>query len=300
MRKLFFVVALVLLLSLTNFKSTVKADVFNVDEELKQVNDNNENDFISSMTTEELINKIVNDELYKIYLFSNVQTGIAIFKANNPYYLVLKEKNDIKSTLDHLYLNNNSEEIKERLNILYSILSRDGFRTEGTPVYDVFTPNGSLVDEVYYDNRVMSLDDVQDMYEHVIDDYPLLASHYLYRATYAFNCHSYAWYSQDFYTNERWLDSPNSYIDDYSYEEVYDVRPGDIFCYCRNVTLYDYNNQPIYSYCDIYHSAIVADFTNDFDLLDESTYQHITLISKWGIYGVFEHAANYCYYFAIR
>ena len=297
MRKLFFVVALVLLLSLTNFKSTVKADVFNVDEELKQVNDNNENDFISSMTTEELINKIVNDELYKIYLFSNVQTGIAIFKANNPYYLVLKEKNDIKSTLDHLYLNNNSEEIKERLNILYSILSRDGFRTEGTPVYDVFTPNGSLVDEVYYDNRVMSLDDVQDMYEHVIDDYPLLASHYLYRATYAFNCHSYAWYSQDFYTNERWLDSPNSYIDDYSYEEVYDVRPGDIFCYCRNVTLYDYNNQPIYSYCDIYHSAIVADFTNDFDLLDESTYQHITLISKWGIYGVFEHAANYCYYF---
>ena len=297
MRKLFFAVALVFLLSLTDFKSTVKATEIQDGINLSQTKDEDSNISISSLSTEELINIIVDEELYKIYLYSNIQTGIAIFKSDNLYYRALKQKEDTKNVLDYLYLNENDEKIRDRLNILCSILNEDGFRTTGTPVYDVYTPNGSEVQEVYYDDRTMTLEQMQDIYDDYIVDYPLLAGHSLYHASYAFNCHSYAWYSQDFYTNERWLDSPNYYIDDYSYEEVYDVRPGDIFCYCRNVTLYDYNNQPIYSYRDIFHSAIVVDFTDDFDLSDESIYQYITLISKWGHGDVFEHPANYCPYF---
>ena len=134
------------------------------------------------------------------------------------------------------------------------------------------------------------------IYNYVLDDYPHLYGHSFHHATFDFNCHSYAWYSQNYLTNKRWIDYPDSYILDYSYEEVTDVRPGDIYCYWAYALMYDENNQPFYGYF-ISHSAIVVDFTDDFDLFDEDTYQYITLISKWSYADVFEHAANYCYYF---
>ena len=55
-------------------------------------------------------------------------------------------------------------------------------------------------------------------------------------ATTRFNCHSFAWYSQDYESNTIWLEDPRVYYWEYdrSYEEVDVPRVGDIICYIND------------------------------------------------------------------
>ncbi len=46
-----------------------------------------------------------------------------------------------------------------------------------------------------------------------------------------YNCHSYAWYSQDYTTNFCWIEDPSPYYLDGSYYEVTTPMVGDIICY---------------------------------------------------------------------
>ena len=50
-------------------------------------------------------------------------------------------------------------------------------------------------------------------------------------ATLKYNCHSYAWYSQDVETNDYWMNNPSNFYLDYSYCTVSTPQLGDIICY---------------------------------------------------------------------
>ena len=101
-----------------------------------------------------------------------------------------------------------------------------------------------------------------------------------------YNCHSYAWYSQDYDTNNYWINSPLDYFydDESIYENVSTPQVGDIvlYVYSTNVST------------EILHSAIVVSIT-----LDESNnvLENITVQSKWGHWGLYEHGLDDCDYF---
>ena len=96
--------------------------------------------------------------------------------------------------------------------------------------------------------------------------------------TMKYNCHSYAWYNQDFENNFSWIEdtaitSLNSVLPPSGYMES-DGRTGDIICYVGA----DGHN---------YHSGIVV-------ARDDAS-ETVTVQSKWGSYGLYEHDINDCY-----
>lgn len=114
----------------------------------------------------------------------------------------------------------------------------------------------------------------------------------LYTATRYFNCHSYAWYSQDVSTNHYWMPDPHYYYDDGSYYEVATPIVGDIICYFDDngsvITTEDDNNL---------HSGIVVAVsasTTSNGLCGNS--DTVTVESKWGEYGLYRHNGYQCPY----
>lgn len=96
-------------------------------------------------------------------------------------------------------------------------------------------------------------------------------------ATRYYNCHSYAWHLSST-SNTYWMPDPSAYYTDGSYYEVLQAQVGDIICY------YDVNDENLHS------GAIVAISSTSTDL------SSITVESKWGGYGLYRHAADYCPY----
>lgn len=102
-------------------------------------------------------------------------------------------------------------------------------------------------------------------------------------ATAKYNCHSYAWYSQSF-DNDMWMDNPESYILDFSYEEVNIPVPGDIICYIANDGTF-------------LHSGIVLSYNQNVvpnNICEDSN--RVYEESKWGYSGVFRHYGDNCSY----
>ncbi len=299
MRKLFFAVVLVFLLSLTDYKSTAKAAEVQDKVESNQTNDDNKNEDVSNLSTEELINTIIDGELLVVTLYDDIKIGINSFINSSAYYKNLIMRNDLDFTINYVYEHEDDCYRQNKIYLLKKII--DGFSLTREEVIryvlaeDVYTPNRMSVPFVYRCLDSISNDEVNRIHQSVLNLYPDLYGHCLHPASYDYNCHSYAWYSQNHLTNKRWLNYPNAYILDYSYEEVTDVRPGDLLCYWDYGEYYLGESQELGYY--ISHSAIVVDFTNDFDLQNINTYQYITLRSKWGRAGVYEHSGSYCPYF---
>ncbi len=89
-------------------------------------------------------------------------------------------------------------------------------------------------------------------------------------ATYAYNCHSYAWYYPST-TNYFWINDIDGYLDDEHVVEVpiSQMEEGNIVVY------YDANN-------NFAHSAIV-------DNVNLVNYRHTECVSKWGPFGLYKH-----------
>ena len=153
----------------------------------------------------------------------------------------------------------------------------------------VFTPNGTEVSVKTY------LDDYSETeinyYVNVFypSYFPLAILIGL--PTTQYNCHSYAWYSQNSETNHYWMPYPTEYYLDYSYYEVYAPQVGDIICY------FDNNGTPNNTADDEnLHSGIVESI-NDVQVNNIcGNSSLVNVISKWGAHGLFSHRGDYCPY----
>ena len=202
---------------------------------------------------------------------------------------------------------------ENKKNIVYaSYFSVDRNFYEGYEIYDkdlsmpgimrdvsfyltsVLTPNNKVVDvyEVFGDisNEEINNKDLQ----HEID-YPLATR--LASATERYNCHSYAWYSQDITTNNYWMPSPEQYYDEYdmSYTEIdsSDVpRAGDIICYFDNRgTIGDESDDKNM------HSGIVLSYDTSIPINNVcGNSNQVLVVSKWGDAGLYQHMGDYCPY----
>lgn len=112
--------------------------------------------------------------------------------------------------------------------------SYDGYLDFGEYIYvnveNILTPNGNEV-EVYEVLNDFSAEYIS-AYNNYYDSYFPNAIR-LSTATARYNCHSYAWNSQNTSSNHYWMNYPCRYydIDDKSYEAVDTPRIGDIICY---------------------------------------------------------------------
>ena len=105
-----------------------------------------------------------------------------------------------------------------------------------------------------------------------------------------YNCHSYAWYSQDIETNKYWINDPTMYYSDYSYDEIDvtkdNIIKGDILCY------FGYY-KGVYSNL---HSAIINSVSEVIISNLPSELNELSVTSKWGEGGLYIHQGNYCPY----
>ena len=253
------------------------------------------------MNTTELIESIINKEINYIDFFSDTNIGISKFKTNNDYYKELLNRSNALDIIYEMLLNEKyDEEYKTRAELLMNIINGSEniyLQDEELTMYsndeNIYTPNGSIVEFAYYRENTISDELIIDYHNAVLDLVDTLTEDdYILPASTAYNCHSYAWYEQDPLLNNYWINFPTTYIEDLSYWEVDDVRPGDIICYWSEGEIY-INDVKTYGYY-ISHSGIVL--SGNIDVYDNSTLSNINLISKWGNYGVYTYNGNECPY----
>lgn len=150
----------------------------------------------------------------------------------------------------------------------------------------VLTPNGS---EVRVTSSLYDFDDDGAAECNARYDAVSPNDSRLYGATYRFNCHSYAWYSQDTTSNRYWMENPSLYYRDGSYYEVTTPAIGDIICYIDN------GGTPNNTADDSnLHSGIIV------SILTGSSSQNLAGIyiveSKWGSAGLYRHNGYECPY----
>ena len=150
------------------------------------------------------------------------------------------------------------------------------------------TPNtqNAVISRIYLDD--LSDEEISSAYNYVRDEYPYAT--FLSSATNRYNCHSYAWYSQDVDTNEYWIPDPKTFYEDHSYCTVSTPQVGDIICYFNNMgttdTSDDFN----------VHSGIVTAVSSGTSNNVCGTADLVTVTSKWGSYGLYSHNGLDCPY----
>lgn len=141
------------------------------------------------------------------------------------------------------------------------------------------TPSGNPVntDWCYYDRSEMFQSDRIVINKEVLDNYGLSP---LRQPTTKYNCHSYAWYNQSS-TNKWWINYPDDFMDD-SYYRV-------------NQSLVSRNNIAVYrtssTSTEYLHSGIVAGVSQGSGTAERPP---VTITSKWGVYGLYEHNIYNC------
>ena len=156
-----------------------------------------------------------------------------------------------------------------------------------TPTY-VTTPNGTEVPAKQLDLDVLEeakQESKFDLEERYAEEMAAGLVIYKSEATIKYNCHSYAWHNQDIDSNIIWIDSSDvqPYINDYSYVECTKEELNSID---GTVIVVYYNGS------NILHSGIVHPVT-----ISNPTYEQLTVTSKWGHDGLYEHRLDICPYY---
>lgn len=107
--------------------------------------------------------------------------------------------------------------------------------------------------------------------------------------TTSFNCHSYAWYSQNVSLNDIWMSYPNAYYQDsdLSYNCVNKPRVGDIICYFDLDKPAEEQN---------IHSGIVVGLSGEASNNVCGDSNTVIVQSKWGMGALYEHKGDECLY----
>lgn len=109
------------------------------------------------------------------------------------------------------------------------------------------------------------------------------------QSTTGYNCHSYAWYSQNTASNDIWISYPNAYYQssDMSYERVYTPRVGDIICYFDTDAVAERQN---------IHSGIIVGLSGEASNGVCGNANQYIVQSKWGMNALYEHKGDECPY----
>lgn len=185
-------------------------------------------------------------------------------------------KNDIES-----YGIKSTSSTSEKFNHTFEILDKDGKTTYCTITYNVTKASTLFSDVEVYE----ALNDFPDYYKTYLDMlygqiYPNATK--LGTATVKYNCHYYAWFNGD---DSYWYDSSKPQIDfsDGSCVEVTSPSAGDIICY------FDANGNNI-------HSGVVASVSNGTSNGICGNADLVTVKSKWGTAGLYQHRGDQCPY----
>ena len=188
----------------------------------------------------------------------------------------------------NVYATNTNDFLLNVRNIKEVYCSRDGitwleFDDEYVCAYviDTPTPNGSNVEvfQTLDDISQNKINNYNSIYDTLFPDATRLSS-----ATARYNCHSYAWYSQNTSSNVCWMNNPEYYYNDYSYDEVLEPRCGDIVCYFN-------------IYGENIHSGIVLSYNSSIQSNNVcGNVNKVVVKSKWGPAGLYEHRGDQCPY----
>lgn len=161
------------------------------------------------------------------------------------------------------------------LNILSALCLITGL----IPVY-VSTPNGNSV-KAYHLSEMSSNEYDQCLN---VDSY-FNTDIRIATPTSKYNCHSYAWHSQNISENDYWIDDPNEYYTDGSYVEI----PYNQVQIRDRIIYLDSNGRNI-------HSGIVRG-TTGLSPNGVCGYSNTVWVqSKWGKAGLYEHRGDQCPY----
>lgn len=244
----------------------------------------NQDDFNAS--TEELLDEVLNHpKLQAPSFYSSFELYIDVFESSIPLltellsredlfvkavckYEALKERCEISSNMNYT----DAEQLDFLINLIEYITSSNA-RLSYTHTYTyVYTcKNNAVLAKVktlvnpYTSADYAEIDELLSPYSTVIE---------LRAPTISYNCHSYAWYSES-ESNIYWIDYPESFLDDGTYIKTAGWNEGDKIVYFKNGT-------PI-------HSGVIT-------AVDGNTLSNITVTSKWGLCGLYEHRGDDCIY----
>ena len=159
--------------------------------------------------------------------------------------------------------------------------------------YEPITPNGTIVPY----QKISTEMSTTEINNYIADEqqYVEKGAIKLDDPTNKYNSHSFAWYNQNYETNNYTISNDNvmKYFEDGSYIES-DGNVGDIICYWRIKLVYNdtekskLNSEQIY----LANSGIIKSLNGEFDPNDLDTLKNITVVSKWGKGELYEHAGN--------
>ncbi len=224
-------------------------------------------DDVDSLTTSELLEEVMNyPYLLDLLLYDDFDYGLKVVSEKYNGLKELLERNDLYVNLSSFSNYNNLSFSQE---VLISYL-QDGYRGDFYVPVTIYTKLHNPVSAqcCIGDFSSTTINYMDSYYD---DEYPnatLISS-----STRMYNCHSYAWYNQDTTTNNIWLPYPESFKTDCYYPQT-TWQAGDILVYVENGL-------------DI-HSAIIES--------TDGTLSGTIVVSKWGPYPLYRHAANDCPY----
>lgn len=241
-------------------------------------------------------------------LFSQNGYNIFAVAANNQYIEVDYKDLTSSSFLHASTMNKVTSGISRAasetyyINLKYQLSNGDMvYFTLELEFYDnyLFTPNGTDValprssdPRTYYTYKYLT--ELPDAVREDINicnesEYPSIEQ--ISQPTTSFNCHSYAWYSQNVSSNDIWMEYPNAYYSstDLSYKPVDDPRAGDIICYFDLDETAETQN---------IHSGIIVGESGETSNNVCGDANMYTVQSKWGMGGTYIHKGDECPYVA--
>ena len=151
---------------------------------------------------------------------------------------------------------------------------------------NVKTPKGHNVNVIFHYSEPLSKDEIAYRNKEVKECYPKVFK--LREPTGKYNCHSYAWYSQD-KSNNAWMNDPHMYWIDGSYVSS-NIQKDSRVVYSRR-----YNNKGV-MVRKVEHSAIVIKRVSGPTRFPKNYIDLVTVDSKWGDWGLYRHNGADCPY----
>lgn len=237
---------------------------------------------LKNMTTRALVVTVVtNPYIVNVYAFGDVNDGIDIVRQSCVplQYLLLRQ--DAFDKLQEFLESGNSDALQ--YNVAYDLAQYIKPISGGISLQSLINPiTGGREETVYTPKgfpvivyRNLDWKNHQTTRQQVLNKEKEFAKLYNIKKVGAenpaYNCHSYAWYSQRS-NNNVWMDNPSRYMTEKSYI-LSTGKSGDKITYKRKDGTID-------------HSGIMKSKT--------------VVISKWGCMGLFEHTVKDCPYYVVR